>query len=240
MIYIACCIAVMSCGPQKKKAMEETEVLIETSMGDMKVKLYNDTPKHRDNFIKLARAGAYDNILFHRVVRGFMVQTGDHFHKKGALAAARMGDDVNPEKASSGTQFYIVTGKTYTPSSLMELYSAIYQSRVDTLYEELSRGHLKEMYLMRRRGETEKLESLKDSLLHEAEAKVAAHPPVPFDEVQKQAYTTVGGAPHLDGEYTVFGEVVEGLQVAEAIEKVRTAKERPLQEIVVRKVTVLE
>lgn len=122
----------------------------------------------------------------------------------------------------------------------MELYSAIYQSRVDTLYEELSRGHLKEMYLMRRRGETEKLESLKDSLLHEAEAKVAAHPPVPFDETQKQAYTTVGGAPHLDGEYTVFGEVVEGLQVAEAIEKVRTAKERPLQEIVVRKVTVLE
>ena len=122
----------------------------------------------------------------------------------------------------------------------MELYSAIYQSRVDTLYEELSRGHLKEMYLMRRRGETEKLESLKDSLLHEAEAKVAAHPPVPFNEVQKQAYTTVGGAPHLDGEYTVFGEVVEGLQVAEAIEKVRTAKERPLQEIVVRKVTVLE
>ncbi len=88
----------------------------------------------------------------------------------------------------------------------MELYSAIYQSRVDTLYEELSRGHLKEMYLMRRRGETEKLGSLKDSLLHEAEAKVAAHPPVPFDETQKQAYTTVGGAPHLDGEYTVFGE----------------------------------
>ena len=134
MIYIACCMAVMSCGPQKKKAMEETEVLIETSMGDMKVKLYNDTPKHRDNFIKLARAGAYDNILFHRVVRGFMVQTGDpalkpggmkpavdtaayrytipaeiryprHFHKKGALAAARMGDDVNPEK---GLQRYAV------------------------------------------------------------------------------------------------------------------------------------
>ena len=91
-----------------------------------------------------------------------------HFHKKGALAAARMGDAVTPETASSGTQFYIVTGKTYTPSSLMELYSAIYHSRVDTLYEELSRGHLKEMYLMRRRGETDKLGSLIDSLLHEA------------------------------------------------------------------------
>ena len=88
MIYIACCMAVMSCGPQKKKAMEETEVLIETSMGDMKVKLYNDTPKHRDNFIKLARAGAYDNILFHRVVRGFMVQTGDPALKPGGMKPA--------------------------------------------------------------------------------------------------------------------------------------------------------
>ncbi len=269
MICVACCTALISCSPQKKKAMEETEVLIETSMGDMKVKLYDDTPRHRDNFVRLARAGAYDNILFHRVVRGFMVQTGDpalkprgmeppadvaaygytipaeircprHFHKKGALAAARMGNDVNPGKASSGTQFYIVTGKVYTPGALLELYSALYRSRVDTLYGELSRPRLEEMRLMRRRGETGKLESLKDSLLHEAEERVAASPPAPFSEAQKQAYATVGGAPHLDGEYTVFGEVVEGMQVAEAIEKARTAKERPLREIVVRKVTVLE
>lgn len=268
-MYIACCLALCACGPQKKKSMEETEVLIETSMGNMKVKLYNDTPKHRDNFIKLARAGVYDNIVFHRIVRGFMIQTGDprlkaagtsltvdttaynytlpaeilyprHFHKKGALAAARMGDDVNPKKESSGTQFYIVTGKTYTPGTLMELYSAIYQNRVDTRCEELSHGHLKEMYLMRRKGEAEKLQALKDSLLRQAENEVAVCPPLPFNEVQKQTYTTVGGAPHLDGEYTVFGEVVEGMNVAEAIEKVRTSKERPLQEVVVRKVTVLE
>ncbi len=268
-IVAACGLFLLSCGSSKKNVMAETEVLIETSMGNIKVRLYDDTPRHRDNFVRLAKAGAYDNILFHRIVRGFMIQTGDpaakpaggtpavdtsayrytvpaeiryprHFHKKGALAAARMGDDVNPEKASSGTQFYIVTGKTFTAASLMELYSAIYQSRVDTLYETLSRGHLKELYLLRRRGETEKYRQLKDSLLHEAELQVAAHPPVPFNDVQKQAYTTVGGAPHLDGEYTVFGEVVEGMHVAEAIEKVRTAKERPLQEVVVRKVTVLE
>lgn len=269
LVYAACCVALMACGSQKKKAMEETEVLIETSMGDMKVRLYNDTPKHRDNFIKLAKAGAYDNILFHRVVRGFMIQTGDpalkpsgvplavdtsdyrytipaeiryprHFHKKGALAAARMGDYVNPEKASSGTQFYIVTGDTYTITTLMELYSAIYQSRVDTLYEELSRGRMKDLYLLRRKGDEEGLQALKDSLLHEAEVKVANHPPLPFNEAQKQAYTTVGGAPHLDGEYTVFGEVVEGIGVAEAIGNVPTAKERPLKEVVVKKVTVLE
>ena len=269
MVYLACCLALCACGSQKKKGMEETQVLIETSMGGIKVKLYNDTPKHRDNFIRLAKEGAYDGILFHRVVRGFMVQTGDparkaagvagavdtaayaytlpaeivyprHFHKRGALAAARMGDDVNPEKASSGTQFYIVTGQTYTPSTLMELYSAIYQSRVDTLYEELRRGHVKELYLMRRKGEQDKLEALQDSLLRQAENEVAAHPPMLFSEAQKQAYTTVGGAPHLDGEYTVFGEVVEGMRVAEAISQVRTSKERPLQEVVVRKVTVLE
>lgn len=249
--------------------MEEKEVLIETSMGDIKVRLYDDTPKHRDNFIALAKSGVYDNILFHRVIKDFMVQTGDpgikpsgvplavdttayrytvpaeiryprHFHKKGALAAARMGDDVNPEKASSGTQFYIVTGKTYTPSSLMQLYSAMYQNQVELTYEKLSYGHVKEMYMMRRRGDAEQLQELKDSLMLEAEEMVASNPPQPFNEAQKQAYTTVGGAPHLDGEYTVFGEVVEGIKVAEAIEKVRTIKERPTQEIVIKKVTVLD
>ena len=267
--FIVSCLALCACGTQKNKAMEETEVLIETSMGDIRVKLYNDTPKHRDNFIKLAKAGVYDNILFHRVVRGFMVQTGDprlkaagapltvdtaaynytlpaeirypaHFHKQGALAAARMGDDVNPDKESSGTQFYIVTGKTNTAGALRELYSAIYQSRVDAVGEKLARKHMKEMYMMRRNGEAEKLQALKDSLLREAENEVAAHPPMPFNETQKQVYATRGGAPHLDGEYTVFGEVVKGIHVAEAIANVRTSKERPLQEVVVRKVTVLE
>lgn len=238
-------------------------------MGDIKIKLYNDTPRHRDNFIKLAKSGAYDNILFHRVVRNFMIQTGDpaikpqgiplsvdtndyrytlpaeihyprHFHKKGALAAARMGDAVNPEKASSGTQFYIVTGKVFTPGSLMELYSAIYQSHIDTLYEQLSHTRMKDMFLLRKKGETEKLQALKDSLLEEAERQIADNPPVPFNDEQKRVYSTIGGSPHLDNEYTVFGEVTEGLQVAEAIEKVKTSREKPLQEIIIRKVTVLE
>lgn len=269
LIGLAACTMLLSCGSPKNKSMEETEVLIETSMGDIKVKLYNDTPRHRDNFIKLAKAGVYDNMLFHRVVKNFMIQTGDpaikpqgvpvsidttdyrytipaeivcprHFHKKGALAAARLGDSVNPEKASSGTQFYIVTGRVFTPGNLHELYSAIYQSRIDTLYEELSHDRMKDLFLMRKKGETEKLQALKDSLLREAENRIAQHPPVPFNETQKEAYATIGGSPHLDHEYTVFGEVTEGIQVAEAIEKVRTSRERPLQEIVVKKVTVLE
>lgn len=269
-LLILCSILIMgSCQNHNQKDMKETEVKIETSMGDIIVKLYNDTPKHRDNFIKLVKAGVYDNILFHRVVKGFMIQTGDpsikpghapaavdtnayrytipaeivyprHFHKKGALAAARMSDDVNPEKASSATQFYIVTGKTFSSGKLMELYSLVYQDKVDQLKEELSRPHIKEMYMLRKQGKQSELEALKDSILHQAEKQIAENPPLPFTDTQKKFYEEEGGAPHLDGEYTVFGEVVEGLNVAEAIEKVKTAKERPLQEIVIKKVTVLE
>lgn len=268
-ILVLCTIVLLSCGSKKNKDMEETEVLIETSMGDIKVKLYNETPKHRDNFIRLAKEGVYDQILFHRVIRDFMVQAGDpglkpqgqslvvdtntykytipaeivyprYFHKRGALAAARMGDDVNPNRESSGTQFYIVTGREFSISSLMELYSAIYQQKVEENFEELSRQHMKELYLLRKRGQREQYEELKDSILKTAEESVAQNPPPVFTDRQKRAYTTVGGAPHLDGAYTVFGEVVSGIHVAEAISKVRTTKERPLQEVVIKKVTVLE
>lgn len=268
-VFALCAIVLLSCGSTKKKDMKETEVLIETSLGDIKVKLYNETPKHRDNFIKLAKEGVYDNIIFHRVIRNFMIQTGDsglkpageplavdtnmykytvpaeivyprYFHRRGALAAARMGDDVNPERASSGTQFYIVTGQEFSHSSLMELYSAMYQQEVEEVFERLSHEHMKELYLLRKKGDRERYETLRDSLLHRAEKQVADNPPTVFTDRQKQAYTTVGGAPHLDGDYTVFGEVVSGIHVAEAISKVRTVKERPTQEIVIKKVNVLD
>lgn len=266
------CLTVLSGCKKTTNTMEEkeTEVLIETSMGNLKVKLYNDTPQHRDNFIKVARSGAYDNMLFHRIVREFMIQTGDpslkpegttatvdttayrytvpaeivyprHFHKKGALAAARQPDSINPTKASSGTQFYIVTGRTFTPGALMELQTTIYESRVNDMYDKLSSNHIKEMYLLRKKGKKDELQALKDSILQEAEAYMAQHPPRSFSEAQKKAYATEGGAPHLDGEYTVFGEVVEGMPVAEAIEKIKTnGKERPLKEVFIKKVTVLE
>ena len=268
-IYSLCALLLAACTGKKKSSMDGTEVLIETSMGNIRVLLYDDTPLHRDNFIKLAREGAYNQILFHRVVKDFMVQTGDpaikpqgvapvadtaayrytlpaeihcprHFHKKGAVAAARMPDSVNPDKESSGTQFYIVTGRTYKPGELVELYSAIYQSRIDTVYEQLTHAHIKELYLMRKQGRTDELNALRDELMTQAEAAVAANPPQQFGEAQKKAYTTVGGTPHLDGEYTVFGEVIEGIGVAEEIARTRTRRERPLQEIVVRKVSVME
>lgn len=268
-IPILLCLLCQACQPQQGSAQKETEVLIETSKGDIRIRLYNDTPLHRDNFIQLAKNGTYNNIVFHRIIRNFMIQTGDptlkptgtpltadtsrfhytippeihcprHYHKKGAVGAAREPDYKNPNKESSATQFYIVTGKTYKASELMELYSAIYQSKIDTLYEQKAKARMDELIALRRAGNKKQLDALQDSLLQAAEAEIAANPPLEFGKAQKDAYITAGGAPHLDGEYTVFGEVIEGLNVVETIGKTRTQGEHPLQEITVKKVTVLD
>lgn len=185
-----CLIICILLGMTTQAQEKETMVLIKTTMGDIKVKLYNDTPLHRDNFIKLINEGWYNNSPFHRVIKQFMIQGGhnqdgtvdpgytipaefrsNHIHKKGALAAARQGDQVNPQKASSGCQFYIVQGNILTDAHIQ-----MYQQRL---------------------GKT-------------------------FTPEQIEAYTTVGGTPHLDGEYTVFGEVVEGLDVIDKIAGVKT------------------
>ena len=197
----------------------ETLVLIETSKGKIKVKLYNETPLHRDNFIKLVKEGTYDGLLFHRIIKQFMVQGGDvtskdsppeehlgdgdmgytipaefvyprYFHKRGALCAARNDDEENPTKASSGSQFYIVTGKHFTS---MEL------------------------------DKKEKEEN------------------ITFTPEQRKAYMIEGGAPHLDNEYTVFGEVVKGIKVADKIQFVLTNEEdRPLKNIIIERMTIVK
>jgi len=170
----------------------ETLVVIHTTYGDMTAKLYNDTPKHRDNFIKLIKEGWYNDSPFHRIIKGFMIQGGqnkdgrqdpgytidaeilpNHFHKKGALAAARMGDQVNPEKKSSGSQFYIVQGQ-----------------KVDDNY----------------------LNMVTSRTGHE------------FTDEQKKVYKTLGGTPHLDGDYTVFGELLSGFDVLDKIAAVKTGR----------------
>jgi cyclophilin family peptidyl-prolyl cis-trans isomerase len=171
-------------------AQKIVKVLIHTDMGDIKVALYNDTPKHRDNFVKLAKAGFYNGSVFHRIIKNFMIQGGgtqdglpelsdripaeilpNHFHKKGALAAARLPDQVNPKKESSGSQFYIVVGNVYT-----------------------------------------------EAQLNSFEAQAGKK----FTPEQRKAYSTVGGTPHLDGGYTVFGEVIEGMDVVDKIAAVKT------------------
>lgn len=269
---LACTLA--GCKPGQKKDgnnMEnETKLKIETSAGDIVVKLYNETPRHRDNFIKLAQDGTYEGTLFHRVIKDFMIQAGDpeskgapkgkmlgagdmgytipaefvypkYFHKKGALSAARQGDNVNPEKASSGCQFYIVTGKVYSDSTLLDMERQMNQLRLNNAFQALVQKNMKTIYKLRREGNQDGLLDLQDTLIAQAEAQVEKEEPFRFTPEQVQAYTTVGGTPHLDGEYTVFGEVLEGMDVVDKIQRVKTDRnDRPEEDVVIEKVTVLD
>ncbi len=244
-----------------------TTVLIETSMGDIRVRLYDETPLHRDNFVKLAREGFYDGTLFHRVIKDFMIQAGDpnskqapagamlgsgdtgytipaefvypkYFHRKGVLSAARMGDDVNPERASSGCQFYIVTGTVFDDEGLTALEDQLNGMQLQAAFDSLVRGRMQEIVMMRQANDTTGLRRLQDELIELAEEKVAADP-FRFGDEQRLAYTTEGGAPHLDGQYTVFGEVIEGMDVAEAIQCVKTGHgDRPVQDVVIKRMKV--
>ena len=265
-------VLLAACGAGSKKTTDmekRTQVKIETTMGDIVVELYNETPKHRDNFIKLAKEGVYDSTLFHRVIRQFMIQAGDpesktandtaqlgggdvgytvpaefvpkFFHKKGALAAARMGDDVNPERASSGCQFYIVTGRKFRESQLLDMAGQKNNARMDTLFNQLARKHMKEIYKLRKAGDENALLELQDKLEAEAYALYKEEEPFMFTPEQISAYSTIGGAPHLDGAYTVFGQVLEGMETVEKIEGTKTGKaDRPVENVRILKATVLE
>ena len=193
---IAFCGAIFA----QSTTQNEPVYLIKTSFGNMKIKLFNETPKHRDNFIKLVKEGFFNGSVFHRVINQFMIQGGgakngtedvgytipaeiktNLLHKKGALAAARMPDQINPNKESSGSQFYIVQGRIY--------------------------------------GDTE-LDAIEQRLN------------IKFSAEQREAYKTFGGTPHLDGAYTIFGEVIEGIDVIDKIAAVKTAAgDKPLEDI---------
>ena len=267
---LAMVLAACGAGSKKSTDMEKrTQVKIETTMGNIVVELYNETPKHRDNFIKLAKEGIYDSTLFHRVIKAFMIQAGDpdsknandtaqlgggdvgytvpaefvpkFFHKKGALAAARMGDDVNPERASSGCQFYIVTGRKFREAQLLDMAGQKNNNRIDEIFNELARKHMKEIYKMRKANDEAGLMALQDSLEAQATAQYKEEEPFMFTPEQIAAYTTVGGAPHLDGAYTVFGQVVEGMETVEKIEVTKTGKaDRPVENVRILKATVIE
>ena len=199
---------------------QSTKVLIKTTLGDITIMLYDDTPIHRDNMLELIKKNVYDGTLFHRVIKGFMIQGGDptskdakpgqmlgsggpgytipaefkpnHYHKKGALAAARQGDQVNPQKASSGSQFYIVQGNVMSVAQLTQMETQGYHAK--------------------------------------------------FTEAEKKAYTSVGGTPHLDAQYTVFGEVTSGLDVVDKIAAVECSKpgDRPVKDVKIISATLIK
>lgn len=233
-------------------------VLISTSLGDIKVKLYDDTPLHRDNFLKHVRDGFYEGTLFHRVIKNFMVQAGDpdsrgadstkmlgsgdpgytlpaeilypkHYHKYGALAAARTGDQVNPERRSSGSQFYIVTGNKYSAPQIESMAAREVMPRRQQYFNNLVAKNKEKIMALQEAGDKEGLEALRQQLIKETEEAVTA---TALPENIVRDYTTVGGTPHLDGEYTVFGEVLEGMDTVEKIQNVETGRaDRPREDV---------
>lgn len=243
-----------SCSSEKDEM-----VTIHTPYGDMKVLLYDQTPKHKENFLKLAKEGLLDSTDFHRVIQNFMIQGGDVnakeqgkeqvnytieaefvdtlIHEKGALAAARLGDMQNPTKASSGSQFYIVHGQVFSENDLRDMaegqYMVSLQQRFGALLNEPEYiGLREEVIALQDSGDVEGImEKIRESeaLLIE---KFGPLEKVEVNEQRIRAYTTVGGSPHLDGEYTVFGKVVEGLAVIDSIAAVPTgAADRPLDPV---------
>jgi len=241
------------------------KVRIQTMLGDIVVRLYDETPIHRDNFVKLAKEGYFDGTLFHRVIKDFMIQGGDPdskgapagkmlgvggpdytleaeikdgiFHKRGALAAARQGDEVNPERRSSGSQFYIVWGQVYNEGQLRQFSKQLRMQKVQTVFNELAGEHRSEIMQMRRDRNRAGLQDLQDQLASEAEKRVG---PAGLTDEQLKVYSTTGGTPHLDGQYTVFGEVEEGLDVVEMIQNSATGRaDRPVDDIEMR-ISVIE
>lgn len=249
----------VACGNAQEKGEKRPIVLIKTAFGNMKVALYNETPKHRDNFLKLAKEGYYNGLLFHRVIKDFMIQGGDPdtrnanpdkklgdggpgyeidseinpklLHKKGALAAARQGDDINPRKRSSGSQFYIVQGVVFPSNDLKALEDEGTERLAQSFMRQLTRENEDSLRIYQQTKNQHAFASLIEKLQVEARAK-AEKIPFRLTDEQKKVYTTVGGTPHLDGNYTVFGEVIDGLSVLDSIAAQPTGPhDRPLKDL---------
>ncbi len=238
-----------------------TKIKINTTEGEIIVRLYDETPKHRDNFIKLAKEGYYDGTLFHRVIKDFMIQGGDPnskdapagkmlgtggpgytvpaefvypqlFHKRGALSAARQGDEVNPNRESSGSQFYIVWGKVYKLQELKQMERQLGMQQEQTVFNKLVADNRAKIMDLRRNRDQAGLQELQDELIAQTKATCAEMPKPEFTPEQVETYTTVGGTPFLDNQYTVFGEVESGLEVVEKIQNTATASgDRPKVDI---------
>lgn len=237
---------------------------ISTSLGDISIKLYDETPLHRDNFIKLVKEGYYNGTLFHRVIKDFMIQCGDPnsrgadkntslgsggpgytipaeihpelIHKRGALAAARLGDEVNPDKNSSGSQFYIAWGQIYNEGQMASLSRNLKMQAQQQIFNQLVQKNRDKILELRRNRDQEGLMDLQNELNAETMA-LSSEKNYGLSETQKKVYSTIGGVPHLDGQYTVFGEVISGLDIVEKIQNTKTGpSDRPIEDISIIKI----
>lgn len=244
---------------------ENTTVSMVTTMGEIKIKLYDQTPLHRDNFLKLINSGFYEGISFHRVIKNFMIQAGDpstksgssknipdslktytipaelnnqYFHKKGALAAARQGNDVNPEMRSSGTQFYIVQGVKLTDDELnlaeKRINSNLKQSRFTSFIKQTADS-------VRLTGKPVTEAEIQEIASIKMFQYLTTYKDYMISVEQRNIYKTIGGTPGLDGTYTVFGEVTEGLNILDRIAEVPTdSSDKPLNEIKIIKIKIVK
>lgn len=242
-------------------------VVMETNQGTIKLKLYEDTPLHSENFLKLAGERHFDGLLFHRVIQDFMIQGGasdskgaekgkmvglsdpgyslqaeilpGHFHKKGALAAAREGDEVNPERKSSGEQFYIVKGKVFTDDELNMIEKRKLVMAKNDLGRKLFQPKMEEYKQYLSAGQKGEADSLIRSINARIEEEFAGYKDHLIPAEIREVYKTIGGTPHLDGAYTVFGEVIEGLDIVDKIAGVKTDQnDRPEEDVVILKTTL--
>jgi peptidylprolyl isomerase len=235
---------------------ENTTVIIKTTLGDITLKLYDGTPVHRDNFIKLVNSGLYDNVLFHRVIQNFMIQTGDpetrslssheipdsintytipsefnpaYFHKKGALAAARQGNSDNPEMRSSGTQFYIVQGVKFTESELVQAENMINSNIKQAIFNKIMMHTSDSLHSSGLTPTDEEIQEIASVKMFDW---LSSNKGYIIPEEQRLVYKTSGGVPRLDGTYTVFGEVTEGIDIVDRIAASATdSNDRPLNDI---------
>ena len=263
LFFLSVFIVLLSCNAPGGN--ENTIVSIKTSLGDIKIRLYDGTPIHRDNFIRLVNSGFYDGVSFHRIIKNFMIQAGDpetksasshklpdslktytipaefnnlYFHKRGALAAARQGDDVNPEMRSSGTQFYIVQGVKLNDDDLkiaeQRINSKMKQTRINQFIRLTTDS-------VRLTGKTITDSEIQDIASVKMFQYLTAFKEYKITDEQQNIYKTIGGTPRLDGTYTVFGEVTEGLDIVDKIAEVPTdSKDKPLNDIKIIKIKIIK
>ena len=249
LLLLSILFIMMTCAKDHK----DTIVTIHTRYGDMKVLLYDETPKHKANFIELALSGRYDSTVFHRIIEGFMIQGGDIaakkgeqptqktipaefveglYHGKGALAAARQGDMVNPEQASSWCQFYIVDGKTFTEAELTVDQRKLNEAIGELMQLEAYADLKAQLVALQEQQDFEGMNKLTLSYVDTVENVLHTPLKKEIDPERLSLYTTTGGAPHLDGAYTVFGRVIEGLDVIDRLAEVETASaDRPVEDV---------